>query len=106
MPNAILESPITAENNDFNYLFINLSYVGEFYRIGSSPISPWQPPISFQPGWAREIWQDMEGTLFTSYLTDLTKTIDLLSWYNVFYSPGPYIGSSLEHTFIPLLTKP
>lgn len=40
VPNAILESPITAENNDFNYLFINLSYVGEFYRTGSSPIGP------------------------------------------------------------------
>lgn len=105
-PNAILESPTIAQFDGFSYLFFNRSTEGEFYRIGASPSGPWREPVAFQPGWAHEIWLNMEGKWFTSYLTNLTVTIEPLSWDELFYPPRPFIGSTIVHTFMPLLTKP
>ncbi|MFC1923024.1 family 43 glycosylhydrolase [Chloroflexota bacterium] len=105
-PDAILESPTIAQFEGFSYLFFTRSTVGGFYRIGASPSGPWRAPVSFNPGWAHEIWQDMGGKWFTSFLTNLTVTIEPLSWDKLFNPPRPFIGSTIVHTFIPLLTKP
>jgi hypothetical protein len=105
-PDAILESPTLVQSDGFSYLFFNRSSEGEYYKIGASPSGPWHTPVSFQPGWAHEIWQDIEGNWVTSYLTDLSVTIEPFSWDFVFYPPRPFIGLTISHTFIPLLSNP
>jgi hypothetical protein len=105
-PDAILESPTIAQFEGFSYLFFTRSSVGGFYRIGAGPSGPWRASASFNPGWAHEIWQDIGGNWFTSFLTSLNVTIEPLSWDKLFSPPRPFIGSTIVHTFIPLLTKP
>jgi hypothetical protein len=100
------ESPAVAHYGDAYYLFYNLSTVGEYYRIGESPTGPWSEALPFRPGWAHEVWQDTSGEWLTSYLTDYTVSIDLLTW-DAFTTPArPFIGLILSHLTLPVVFRP
>ena len=69
----------------------------------SDPTDPWGTPLPFGPGWAHEVWQDTQGSWYSSYLTDLTVTITPLTWDTFFSPPHPRIGSAVYHQLFPLV---
>lgn len=106
-PAEMLESPflvqVSTQDGQMYYLFYTRSYQGGEYRGSSSPWGPWQAPVDFQPGWAHEVWQDLEGKWFTSYLTGYAVTISPLTW-DAFFSPWqPWIGENAHHLIFPLI---
>ena len=84
---ATLESPTIAQYGNAYYLFHNRGFEGEHYQIGPSPGGPWGSPIQISPGWAHEVWQNIAGEWYTSYLTDYTVTIATL-WWDPFFEPA------------------
>ena len=100
-PNAILESPTIAQYGNAYYLFHNRSREGEFYQIGPSPGGPWGSSMALRPGWAHEIWQNLSGEWYTSYLTDYTVTISPLWWDTAFEPAHPTI--LVDKVYFPLI---
>ncbi len=81
-PGAMPESPTVLERNGFFFLVYNLSGdgTGPQMVMGPSPTGPWSAPWTLSPGWAHEFFQAADGTWITSYLTDLSVTIDAVYW--------------------------
>ncbi|MBN2549635.1 MAG: family 43 glycosylhydrolase [Anaerolineales bacterium] len=106
-PAEMLESPflvqMSAQDRPIYYLFYTRSYQGGEYRVSNSPAGSWQGPVDFQPGWAHEFWQDIQGKWFTSYLTSYSITISPLTW-DAFFNPWqPWIGENVHHLIFPLI---
>jgi hypothetical protein len=88
------------------YLFYNNG--GEYYRVGASPGGPWSEAFEIYPGWAHEIWKGQEGRTYASYLvgyTDYTVIISQLIWDDFYFPHRPFIGESIYHSAIPLLSN-
>ena len=100
-PNAILESPTIAQYGNAYYLFHNRGIEGEHYQIGPSPGGPWGNPIQISPGWAHEVWQNIAGEWYTSYLTDYSVTISPLWWDTAFEPAHPTIFT--DSIFFPVI---
>lgn len=100
-PNATLESPTIAHYGNSYYLFHNRGIEGEHYQIGPSPGGPWGNPIQISPGWAHEVWQNIAGEWYTSYLTDYSVTIAPLLWDTVFEPAHPTIVT--QSIFFPVI---
>ncbi len=102
---GIPESATVASYAGAYYLFYNDTSLGEVFRIGASPAGPWLEPQRFLPGWAHEVWQDVDGKWYTSYLTSATVTISPLTWDD-FYDPvWPFIGENAFHILLPLFLR-
>jgi hypothetical protein len=98
---GVPESATVASYAGAYYLFYNDTSFGEVFRIGASPTGPWLEPQHFIPGWAHEVWQDVDGQWYTSYLTSATVTISPLAWDD-FYDPvWPFIGENAFHVLLP-----
>ena len=104
-PGQMLESPTLVPYDKSYFLFYNLASVGGYYRAGQSPTGPWQDPRPFRPGWAHEVWQDVDQVWRTSYLTNYTITISPLTWDDSFDPQLPWIGSSIFHDMLPLILR-
>jgi predicted GH43/DUF377 family glycosyl hydrolase len=99
------ESPTVAYKDRTYYLFYNQPGISEYFRIGGTPAGPWIDGSPFTPGWAHEIWQDIDGNWFTSFLTDYTVTISPLIWDDLFQPPHPFIGAQVHHLMLPYLLR-
>jgi hypothetical protein len=106
IPNGMPESPAVVHYAGRFYLFYNLSRVGGYYRIGESPLGPWGAALPFRPGWAHEVWQDVNGEWLTSYLTVYAVSIDSLTWDAFFNPPRPFIGQIQSRLALPTVFRP
>jgi len=95
-------SAVVQYSNKF-YLFYNSPWIGEYYRVGDSPVGPWLEATSFYPGWAHEIWLSTEGEWFTSYLTDYSITIKQLIWTDITDYPRPTIDWAKATIYLPVI---
>lgn len=102
---GMLESATVLENKQVYYLFYHNTVAGEQYRSGVSPIGPWFPVETFQPGWAHELWLSEAGEWYTSYLTDYSVTIKPVVWDENFSPPHPKVSANNYQVFLSLLTK-
>ena len=99
------ESSVVVENAGTYYLFYNRGGEGEVFRIGTADIlGPWENAHRF-PGWAHEVWQDIGGEWYTSYLTDYTVSISPLTWDDFFNPAHPFIGDSVYHFMLPIIRR-
>lgn len=100
---TIPESPTSAQWEGSNYLFYNIPGRGEHYQIGTTPSGPWLERLPLAPGWAHEVWRDIQGDWYVSYLTDYHVTISPLTWDTFYHPARPFIGSSVYHLLLPAL---
>lgn len=106
-PNAqsVPESPTTVLYGGNYYLFTTDSFQGEVLRIGATPAGPWKGPYEYVPGWAHEIWPDIDGNWYASYLTDYTVTISPLTWDTAQQPAWPFIGEQVFNIRMPLVLR-
>jgi predicted GH43/DUF377 family glycosyl hydrolase len=108
LPGAMPESPTVAVHEGVYYLFYNhagAEVLGGMERHGPAPAGPWTEASPFRPGWAHEVWSDLEGETNTSYLTDYSVTIQRLTWDSFYDPPRPFIGETIYRIFAPLATR-
>jgi len=105
-PGTMLESPTVVGANDLYYFFYNdTTEGGERYRIGFGPTGPWAEERVFGPGWAHEIWTALDGSLYTSYLTDYSVTISRLTWDHYYVPARPFVGANVYHVLLPMVMR-
>jgi sucrose-6-phosphate hydrolase SacC (GH32 family) len=102
-PNTILESPFVFEH-DNNYFLTtnNVKLRRAQIHISETPIGPWSAPLIIFPGWAHEFFE-VDGAIFTSYLTSYSITIDNLCWPRR-TAPFPTIGDQ-KPIFLPIWSR-
>lgn len=105
LPNGMPESSTLVIYQGSYYLFYNDAFLGEYFRVGSGLNGPWTQAYGFTPGWAHKIWQDQDGSWYTSYLTDYSVTISRLVWDDLFTPPHPFIGENVYHLMLPLILR-
>jgi hypothetical protein len=98
------ESSAVVQYGNRFYLFYNSPWIGEYYRVGDSPLGPWLEASPFSPGWAHEIWLSTKGEWFTSYLTDYSITINQLIWNNGTDYPRPIIEWARAKIHLPVIS--
>lgn len=100
-----LESPALVRREGLFYLFYHQPGFGERYRIAPAPGGPWTEDALFLPGWAHEVWQDVDGEWWTSYLTTYDVSIAPLQWNTRVDLPRPLIGWGIHYLSLPLVQK-
>jgi hypothetical protein len=105
IPGIVPESPNLFVYDNFSYLFFHIPNQPENYRVGASPTGPWLDAEVIAPGWAHEVWTAVDGSLYTSFLTDYSVTISPLIWKPSTDPPRPFIGAEYYRTSIPLVMR-
>ena len=71
------------------------------YRFGPTRGGPWMDETLLIPGWAHEFWTGIDGSTYTSYLTDYSVTINSVNFDDRYSPPKLFIGDQFMELFLP-----
>lgn len=99
----IPESSFLLHQEKNYYLFYTTPYIGEKYRISTTPFGPWSKEHDLKPGWANEFVYIEEIGWLTSYLTSYKVTIKPILWDTNTDPATPYVEGYRFYAYLPLI---